>query len=186
MTRTAFCTMAARRGGRPAADPTVVWFDPGGTSGWAVFSVHPQALVDPAYLLLQNITLFTCGQFTGAEAEMLDAMLELCDAWPDAAIGSEQFKLRKFSQDDNLLVLERLNAVLSYELRRHGRDRKLHLQQPSLAFTTVTDARMQAWGYWSRTEGMDDARSATKHALTFLKRLKTQPKLRAGVFPSVG
>ena len=169
-----------------SGNPTVVWFDPGGVSGWSVFSVHPDALWDPSCLLLDNITHFACGQFVGSEFAMVDAMLELCDAWPGAALGTEQFKLRKFSQDDNLLVLVRLNSALAYELRRHGRDRRLYRQQPSLAFSTVTDARLKSWGYWSRTEGMKDARAAVQHNLTFLKRLKTQPKLRKEVFPSVG
>ena len=168
-----------------SGDPTVIWFDPGGVSGWCVFSIHPEALVDPQCLLLQNVTHFACGQFVGTEFDMVDQMLELCDIWPGAAVGTEQFKLRKFSQDDNLLVLVRLNAALAYELRRH-RERRLWRQSPSLAFTTVNESRLKAWGYWEPTIGQKDARAAVQHGLTFLKRLKTQPKLRAEAFPSVG
>lgn len=168
-----------------SGDPTVVWYDPGGTSGWSVFSVHPDALTDPEVRVLDNITHFACGQFTGSEFDQVDQMIELADAWPGAALGTEHFILQQFRKDENLLVLVRLNAAFRYEMRRHGRDRKVHRQNAQLAMTTVTDKRLQAWGYAERSRGLPHARDSIKHNITFLRRLKTNPALLAETFPKL-
>jgi hypothetical protein len=168
-----------------SGDPTVVWYDPGGTSGWAVISVHPDALTDPGVRILDNIEHMAYGEFTGSEFDQVDAMLDLADSWPGAAIGTEHFILQQFRKDEELLSLVRLNAAFRYEMVRHGRTRRVHRQNAQLAMTTVTDDRLRAWGFWGRTAGLPHARDAIRHNITFLKRLKTQPKLRAEVFPNL-
>jgi hypothetical protein len=192
------------RGGRPivdeilydgtAGDPTVVWFDPGGVTGWAVFSVHPDALVDHTFRILENITHWACGQFVGGEAEQVDQMLDLARSWPGAAIGTEDFILRKFDRGRELLAPVRMNAAFNYAMRRGmvadpklGKQKlvKVQYQLSSLAMTTMTDDRLKALGYYERTVGLQHARDAVRHAITFLKRIKEKPQLRAEVFPSL-
>lgn len=199
-----------------SGDPTVVWYDPGGTTGWTVFSVHPDALLDPECRVMDNITHFGCGEIYGNEFMQVDAMIALSEAWPGAVLGTEQFVMYDSSagrKDSNLLVLERLNAAFRYGLhqrrlplvevklpggkRTHtppillGEDGrpirvdppKVYRQNAAIAMESVTDARLKAWGYWERTTGLVHARDAIRHALTFLKRVKTQPRLRAEAFP---
>lgn len=168
-----------------SGDPTVVWYDPGGTCGWTVFSVHPASLLEPDVRVLDNVHHFSWGEFTGTEFDIVDQMLDLADAWPGAALGTEHFILQQFRRDENLLSLVRLNAAFRYELVRHGRNRRLHRQSASLAMTSVTDERLKSWGYWERTAGQPHARDAIRHDLTFLKRLRSQPKLLKEVFPKI-
>lgn len=203
----------ARRAGRPSADeilydgttgdPTVVWFDPGGVTGWAVFSVHPDSLLDPSFRILENVTHWACGQLTGGEFAQVDQMVDLARTWPGAAIGCEDFVLRKFAGGRELLAPVRLNAAFSYAMKRgltserDGRtgERKpaidrggyvtIHYQQASLAMTTMTDDRLKALGYYERTIGLQHARDAVRHNITFLKRLKEKPLLRKEVFPDL-
>lgn len=164
-------------------DPTVVWYDPGGITGWTVISVHPEALTEPDVRILDNVLHFGFGEFEGGEFSQVDQMIELADEWENAILGTEHFILQQFRRDENLLTLVRLNAAFRYEMMRHGRSRRVHRQNAQLAFTTITDARLASWGYASRLAGKPHAKDAVKHALTFLKRLKTQPKLFGEVFP---
>lgn len=172
-----------------SGDPTVVWYDPGGVTGWAVISVHPDALLSPEYLVLDNITHFACGEFYGNEFAQVDQMVELADAWPGAALGTEGFVMYDSSagrKDDNLLSLVRLNAAFRYEMARHGRTRRVFRQFAALAKQQVTNERLKAWNYWGATAGSTHARDAVRHDFTFLKRIKLSAKLRAQAFPGLG
>lgn len=46
---------------------SVVAIDPGGTTGWSVMMVHPEALLDPDTSILENIEHFAQGQTIGDE-----------------------------------------------------------------------------------------------------------------------
>lgn len=175
-------------------DPTVVWFDPGGVTGWSVFSVHPDSLTDPEVRILENVTQWSCGQFIGPEAEQVDQMVALARLWPGAAIGSEDFILRKFGQGRELLAPVRMNAAFSYAMRRGliddpklGKQRQvvIEYQLSALAMTTMTDDRLKRLGYYERTVGKEHARDSVRHNITFLKRLKENHKLRLRVFPAL-
>jgi hypothetical protein len=163
-----------------SGDPTVVWFDPGGVTGWAVFSVHPDAVSKPKLRIMENITHFSCGQFVGSEFDMVDAMKALCDSWPGAVIGTEKFILLSPNASDALLSPVRINAALRYTL---GRKIPVHQQSAALAKTTMTDPRLDEIGYLERTVGRPHARDAVRHNLTFWRRVKTQYPLRKEVFP---
>jgi hypothetical protein len=165
-------------------DATVVAYDPGGVTGWAVFSVHPVSLIRPEYKVLENVTHFTCGQFIGTEFAQATAMIELAREWPGAALVVEDFLLRKFDASRNLLSPVRLTAAFRYTLLSVDK-RAAHMQQPSLAMTTMTDERLKATGYFERTVGVPHARDAVRHCLTFLKRLKMQPELLRSTFPAL-
>jgi hypothetical protein len=161
------------------SDPTIIWFDPGGATGWALFSVHPDALLDPDVFVLDNILHFSCGEFYGSEFRQVDQMLDLVDSWPIAAIGCEDFILMKLDKSRELLAPVRLAAALRYTLMP---ERWVHMQAPSM-MDGMSDERLRRLPYWKATAGLKDARAATKHALVFLRRAKSQPALCKEAFP---
>lgn len=163
-------------------DPTIISYDTGGTTGWAVISVHPDALLEPDVLILDNITHFAFGEITGTEYEQVDRMAELADDWPGAALVLEDFIVRRFDMSRAALAPVRLNAAFRYIM---SPGRYVNLQQPQLAKTTITDERLRRIGYWERTSAMPHARDSIRHGFTFLKRLKTQPKLLKETFPAL-
>lgn len=149
----------------------VLAFDPGGTTGWAVFGVWPDAMADPAQKLLDNLAFWSAGQFTGEEDEQVDQMISLVEAWPEEAdIAVEDFILRQFTMARDLLAPVRVTAAFKYALR----PRTFTRQQPSLAMRSVTDERLKAWGFWAPLKGQEHARDAVKHAVTRLRLLKDQ------------
>jgi hypothetical protein len=154
----------------------VVALDPGGTTGWCVIGVHPEALSgDPDVKILDNVLFWSAGQFTGAEFDQCDDAIALIEAWPSARVVSELFTLRTAVRSADVTSLDRMNAVIGHGIR----PRYMILQQPSLAMTTVTDDRQKAMGLW--IPGQEHARDATKHALTFLKRQRDRQLKAAAV-----
>lgn len=168
-------------GGEDDADQyIVVGLDPGGTTGWCVIGVHPDALSgDPEIRILDNVEFWSAGQFTGPEDSQVDEICELIEAWPSARLVSELFTLRTRVTSAEVFALERMNAIVRWAIR----PRYLVLQQPSLAMTTITDERQKAMGFW--IPGQEHARDATKHALTFLKRQKQRQTKAAAVSASL-
>lgn len=131
----------------PSSLYTTVSFDPGETTGWAVFCVHKSAIDVYTKKILSNIVWWSTGEFEGDENLQVDEMLMLIDAWPQSRIVSESFILRKFTRDEELLSPVRILSKLDYGL--HLRGAALITQQPSLAKTTITDDRLKAMGFWS-------------------------------------
>ncbi len=203
---------------------TTIWYDPGGTTGWALLSLYPEALT-PGYRILDNVVFWTCGQFVGPSVRQGREMALLAAAWPTAVIGFEDFILRTMRMDRVLLEPVRVTesaiaslaaleqAVCCGQWAKHRctneiklndypprtaearvKEGKLvgapgyHLQQPSLAMSTMTDERLldaeQAMlrgkgagglggaglGFYSATKGLPHARDAVRHALTFARR----------------
>lgn len=165
----------------------LLWFDPGGTTGWSVMIVHPDALVERDVPILGNIEYHQTGQIPGAgmgdESEQLaiSRIMDLISNWAGSAIGAESFRLRQFTKDVELLTPVRLIAAMQYALWAGGWGR-LHQQPPEQAKTTATDARMKAWGLYNMHSG-GHARDADRHAITFLRRCKENPKLRELAWP---
>lgn len=203
-----------------SGDPTVVWYDGGGTTGWAVISVHPDALTDPECFVMDNVTFFACGEFYGNEFMQVDQMIALAELWPGAALGVEHWVLydsQKDRKDENLTSLVRINAAFRYGLHsramlaQHYEDRcgatmpallgdggmpvkrpvpEVFRQTAALGVHSLKEellkmATYQGKSFYILTRGSDHARDATRHALTFLKRLKGNPKLRAEAFPAL-
>jgi hypothetical protein len=173
---------------------STVWFDPGLTTGWAVFGVYSEAMQDEEYKILENVAFWSAGQYGlhGAggqrEDEIADSMTALAEAWPDADVGCEDFILRQFRMDRTLLAPVRITARFEQQLRStgsgaehrgRGPGRVSLLQQPSMAMTTVTDERLKAWGYWNPLIAQPHARDAVRHAITWLRRRKAA-LVRAG------
>jgi hypothetical protein len=148
---------------------TIVALDNGGTSGWCVMGIHPDAMTgDPDIRVGDNIQFWTAGQFTGDEDEQCDEIVELIASWPSARLVTELFTLRTRITSSEVFALERMNAILRWAIR----PRYFVYQQPSLAMTTITDDRQKSMGFW--IPGKEHARDAVKHALTFAKRKKEQ------------
>lgn len=174
--------LAPRRRGAPVTpelmgidwrDPcfNVIWFDPGFiATGWAVFSVWPEALVDPGPKILNNIAAWSAGEFNGSEGSMVDQMMDLVYAWDEAAaVGYEDFILRKFSMGRELLAPVRVAA--RFEDRMYKEKRLSQLQAPQssqMAKSKVTDDRLKRWGFWNRLPAQKDARDAVRHCITYL------------------
>lgn len=201
----------------------IVAVDPGSTTGWAVWQVHPEALSDPEVMILDNIQYWAHGQtdcgakrgnsgsspaqsaveileeeagdLLGGQSLPLDddepfaiqgadslgisttgesagasELLHLVDGWPGAAIVVEDFILRKFDQGRDILAPVRVMEKFEFGLWVLGRDGQSFRQQPSMAKTTVTDDRLKAWRLYRREGGMNHARDADRHAITFLRR----------------
>lgn len=222
---------------------TAIAYDPGGTTGWALLCLYPEAL-NPGYRILDNVVFWTCGQFIGSTLQQGREMALLAAAWPMAHLVMEDFILRTFRMDRVLLepirvtesfaaslaALEqavccgqwakhkcsneinlagyppRSEPVLPEQIARLWKTGSLgannaapaglqgyHLQQPSLAMSTMTDERLRSaeeavsegvrrgaagsgglggtgLGFYSATRGLPHARDAVRHVLTFARR----------------
>lgn len=155
---------------------TVLALDPGGTSGWFIVGVHPDAIAsgDPSVKILDNVEFWTAGQFVGTEDDQCDELVDLIAAWPSARLVTELFTLRTRVTSSEVFALERMNAILRHVVR----PRYFVYQQPSLAMTTITDDRQKEMGFW--LPGKEHARDAIKHGLTFLKRQRDR-QIKAAV-----
>ena len=149
-----------------------VSFDPGGTTGWAVFGVHSDAINDPEYRIIDNIEFWSLGEFWGPDREQAREMFELVEQWPTAKIVMEDFVLRKFSSARELLSPVRICERFCGRMDQAGDERPIIKQQPSLAMSTITDARLKKMGLYNATVGKEHGRDATRHNLTWLKRAK--------------
>jgi hypothetical protein len=170
---------------------TVVSLDPGGTTGWCVFSVYPDCLVENDISILASITHWRSGQIVGPETQQEDSILELLAMWPGAAVCTEQFIPRQANMGDEMYSPMRLNVLVKWAMRRgfDGVDefgnppRQTFTQQPSLAMGTATDARLKDWGLYERSGGQEHARDAVRHGITFLRRAKEKNNLRYRAWP---
>lgn len=154
---------------------TVLWFDPGSTTGWCIVSIWRMAVELSNYRILSNIAAWSLGEFVGPEGSIVDQMMGLVDAWDGDldAVGLEDFILRQFSMGRELLAPVRISSRFQDRLYTSERSGLLvPAQQPSLAMSTVTDDRLKTWGLYAPTAGKPHARDALRHALTFLRRLK--------------
>jgi hypothetical protein len=154
---------------------TSIAFDPGGTTGWSVFSVWQEAMRHSSARILSNIAFWSAGQFTGTEGFQIDSMMSLVEAWDDDAIlTSEDFILQQFSMARDLLAPVRINAKFEDRLYVAGQLDRLAYQMPSLALRSVTDERLKVWGFWNPLQGQVHARDSVRHNITRLRRLKEQ------------
>lgn len=146
---------------------TALSFDPGGTTGWSIIAVHPEAVGgDPDVKILDNVEFWTCGELIGSEFDQVDEMVELVERWPAARLVIEDFVLRVKSPDKGILSPVRI----TFGVELGCRPRYFVKQAPALAMSTITDDRQKEMGFW--VPGKPHARDATKHSLTFLKRMR--------------
>lgn len=165
----------------------VVGIDPGGTTGWALL------WIPTANVLLRDIDVledveFDCGEWSGPEDEQAAKFARFV-AGITGPIIIEDFILRQFRQDANLLAPVRVTAKMEYalyEMRLRAGDPlayRVKKQQPSMAKSTATDDRLKDWGLWE--PGKPHARDALRHAVTFLRRARTDRRIRIWGWPSL-
>lgn len=145
------------------------WFDPGGTTGWSLFAVVMEAMRSREYKIMDNVVWWTAGQFKGPEVSQAEEMLGLVKAWPGCKVGVEDFHLRQLAVD---LAPVRITGMFEFGLNRDMPGKSYIKQQPSLAKTTISDQMLKDLGLWPPLSGMEHARDAVKHNLTWLRRHK--------------
>jgi hypothetical protein len=180
-------------------ETTVIAIDPGGTTGWSLISVHPQALTEPNADFLENIFNHQHGQVdcgshrgnlgtslhdgisTDGEFSGIYDLAELVASWPVAAVVIEDFTLRQFRMDRDLLSPVRVTAGIGYAMWLGGRD--YHVQSPADAKRVCTDDRLREWRMYDSYGGLKHARDADRHAILFLRKAKANSRLRAMAWP---
>ena len=166
---------------------SVISIDPGGTTGWSLMCVEPYALSDPDERILRNITLHQHGELPSNDTpdgynEVTDILIDLIMTWPQAAVVIEDFVIRNPNRSREFLSPVRITEKLDYILWKH--DRTWHRQTPADAKTTATDARLREWGLFvAPASKMVHARDADRHGITFLRKIKDEPKKQARVWP---
>lgn len=176
--------MPKRRADEPLADPVLVTVDPGGTTGLSVFQVHPECLVTDAVPILTNVLHWWHGEISGPENEQVRFILRVLEDWPGCALLVEDFILRIKSMDRELLSPVRIRAKLDYALELEGRPGYFS-QAGELAMDTATNERLKRWGFYQREGGLEHARDADRHALTWLRECKKHAWLRAKCWPYI-
>ena len=193
---------------------TVVAFDPGGTTGWSVMTIDHADLTSPKAPVHEGLRYWfqgqvDCGSQSGnagdsATANDYDlgisetgeaAGAAICENIVGANIaacgGPVAVVIEDFIIDpdrmnrgrDFLLPVRIQNRI--EQLLWESRSTTLHIQQPSFAKTTVTDARLKAWGLWHEGHSSRHARDADRHALTFLRTLRQKQSRIRAAFPVV-
>jgi hypothetical protein len=156
----------------------VVFFDPGGHTGWAHLTVHVRAFTKPENKVLPNILSWYTGEFSGPEHDQLRACTELINSArygempynSRIAVGSEDFTLTQMIGGEELLIPVRMNAVLAWECQRlYGTSLILQARQMR---TGVTKDRLKLWNLWPVVG--KDAFAAMQHALTYVRRIKQE------------
>lgn len=151
---------------------TVLAIDPGGTTGWSMMSVPPEALSDPKVSILENLT-WGHGQVDSTDER--DAVCHLCElalGRDHTVILIEDFTIRRFDQSTDFLSPVRITAMLDFALWSAGIATRTYRQQPSEAKGVATDSRLKEWGLYERTGGLEHARDADRHAITWLRKAK--------------
>lgn len=154
----------------------ILGLDPGVTTGWSLlvlprFVKGTEFFSVPFDIGLESKFIWTHGEIDCLDEDLgVFALHKLCNIYPSAAVVVEDFILRDFRREKsrNLLSPVRVTAKLEHYLWRTNR--KMLLQQPSLAKTTVTDDRLKLWGCYVSKGGQQHARDADRHVLTFLRR----------------
>jgi hypothetical protein len=138
--------------------------DPGTTTGWAYV-----AEADPGLTPHGDCDLpIACGQMSGEEYQQAYDLWRLIDktCWPCAII-IEDFIPRQLNQQRHFLSPVRVTAQLTMLLWL--KQRQWLLQSASLAKSTITDDRLRGADLYN--VGQPHANDATRHLLTFLRRV---------------
>jgi hypothetical protein len=180
-------------------EATVIAIDPGGTTGWSLITIHPEALTEPKADIFHNIFDHKHGQVdcgsrrgnlgdslhdgisTEGEFSGVFDLVEFIKAWPSAAVIIEDFTLRQLRMDRDLLSPVRITAAIGYSMWLAGRD--YHVQSASDAKRVCSDDRLKEWRMYEPAGGLRHARDADRHAILFLRKAKMRKNFRALAWP---
>ena len=160
-------------------------FDPGVTTGWAVFRVPRMQLLSEGFLeaVRGPGAGWNASEFTGGEEAQVDLMLEIAravyaevdeDSGDEWSIIVEGFVVRMISMKRSFLAPVRLAA----KFRREMRMAPVLLEEPfsSDAMNIVTDGRLRHWNLYR--PGSDHVRDAMRHAIMMQRRYSSEPGFR--------
>lgn len=151
----------------------IIGIDPGGVTGWSLIALPRKAFGNAGTLdsILRNKIEWIHGQIDCREKEDEGAfqLRKLIDQWPTAAIVVEDFILRAGRQEKSRDLLSPVRITAKIEHHLWLSERKMHLQQPSLA-KRLNNERLKAMNVYTSKGGMQHARDADRHVLMFLRR----------------
>lgn len=184
---------------RVAPGAQLVWFDPGGVSGWAAVTVSAGWLAgggsaswEGLRAALRTVSWGQIGNGTvGGEMLGEDELANIagCDAvlqdWPDAAWGYEDFVVGSFNSGRDFLAPVRIFSALVYaDLVRNGPGgRRPFRQSAANAKTAATNDRMKMAGLYK--PGAGHATDALRHVALFLRRARASLELREEAWPEL-
>lgn len=158
-------------------DNTIYAFaiDPGISTGWAVIGVDSDSIFGSAP---GNIQDWQFGQIDGPLTGQVVTIRSLIKRFSPAAFISEDFSPREANSSAEYIspIALRSMCQLAVSIGYIPDIPTVHLQMPGLAMSTATDQRLRVWGLYSK--GSRHARDATRHAITFIRRAKSDSRLR--------
>jgi hypothetical protein len=166
----------------PPATLHVIGIDPGGTTGWARFTVPRKCLFGNAP---SAVLEWDHGEFYGSEINQTQAIARMVreiqsldyQVGPALVVEDWTIMINNVTTDPESLSPVRIAAMLQYaKFRGELGDATITLQDRGIAKQTMTDERLQRAGYYVR--GSDHVRDATRHAITALRRARDSDELR--------
>lgn len=147
--------------------------DPGGTTGGAVIGVPERSIYrdQPG-----RISYFETWSFTGSYSAQALELMRIASGFFPLAIALESFDPRKPIRSEEYISPILVGARIQFCIDTHYIIAPLFYQTPEQAMTTATDYRLKAWSLYK--PGPDHIKDATRHAITFIRRAKSDRKLR--------
>ena len=165
----------------------IVGIDPGGTTGWCILTIPTKSIFGNESGAILN---WETGEWFGDENKQTDAICEFARTRQSLAYKvGPALVVEKWDHDPSFNNTDeepysplRIGAKLGYaqHLGKIG-DATLSWQGRTQAKSTATDARLREWGLYTR--GSDHERDATRHAITALRRAKTDPRWATRLWP---
>jgi hypothetical protein len=166
----------------PPAAIHVLGIDPGGTTGWALFTVPRKCFFgnQPSQILEWDY-----GEFYGSEINQTQAIARMVReiqsldylVGPAVIVEDWTIMINNVTTDPESLSPVRIAAMLQYaRFKGELGDATITLQDRGIAKQCMTDDRLKRNGYY--VPGSDHVRDAVRHALTALRRARDSDELR--------
>jgi hypothetical protein len=170
---------------------TILWFDPGVMTGWAIVRLNPSYLnpyfagSPPSIAEHVGQSDWNCGTLIDSWSANMDEMVKKVLRWPDAVVGTEDFTLRgtRLAGRESLSPVS-VNGALDYTMHRLGR--RLWYQMPGDKDIIGPD-RLRAAGYWRTGMGTkvgQHGQEALSHAFKWIQDAANTPAYREALLAS--
>jgi hypothetical protein len=162
---------------------TVIGIDPGVTTGWAKITVPVASIFGDAP---GEILDWKYGVLDGPETAQAQTVCRIAKRYIFPTIALEDFINNKLNKSREYLAPVRVASKIQFCVQTGlaGQIAGLEWQMPTLAFETAPDHRLKKWGLYP--EGPDHPKDATRHAITLIRRAKSDLKLARRVFHTFG